>query len=329
MSSAVRVRDLSEAEILARIFPILPVASSAVVPTGDDSAVFDVVGDTTISTDMLIQDRHFRTEWSTGFDVGFRAAQQNIADAVAMGARPVSLVVGLGMPGETSVDWVEDFARGLADACEPWGIGVDGGDLVSAQEICVSITVMGDLEGRPPLLRSGALPGHKVVFAGNLGHGIAGYELLQAGYDRSDSHPGIAGLIDDFLRPKPPVGIVLRRPVRGFLLSLMDVSDGLIRDLGRIAQASRVWIDLDPLVLNSLLGPIALAAGRLSADRRQWALSGGEDHGFIGTMDADTPLPAGFTQIGTVRGPDQHGRISLADRSLDINGFGWDHFRLP
>ncbi|WP_455952469.1 thiamine-phosphate kinase [Arcanobacterium haemolyticum] len=322
-----RVQDLNEAELLARFTPLLPQAGCAVVPNGDDSVVLDVVGHTTVSTDMLIEDRHFRLEWSTGRDVGYRAAQQNIADALAMGARPVSLVVGLGLPPETPVAWVEDFARGLNDACAPLGVGVDGGDLVASPQVSVGVTIIGDLEGRSALLRSGALPGQRVVFAGSLGHGLAGYELLQAGYDRNDPDSRIVALIDDFLRPKPPVEIALAAARSGVLCSLMDVSDGLAKDLGRIARASRVWVDLDAPALNTLIGSLGSAAGRLGADRRYWALAGGEDHGFVGTIAADGAVPAGFTVIGEVRGPAEHGRLTLDLADIDSDRIGWDHFR--
>ena len=131
-------------------------------------------------------------------------------------------------------------------------------------------------------------------------------------------------LIDDFLRPKPPVEIALAAARSGVLCSLMDVSDGLAKDLGRIARASRVWVDLDAPALNMLIGSLGSAAGRLGADRRYWALAGGEDHGFVGTIAADGAVPAGFTVIGEVRGPAEHGRLTLdlADIDSDRITFG-------
>ena len=181
-ADAARVGDLSEEELLALITPLLPRAAQTPVGSGDDCAVlFFPDARTAVSTDVLVEGHHFRTEWSTGRDVGERAAAQNLADAAAMGARPVALVVGLVMPPTTPVAWVRDFAEGLARGCEPCGAGVVGGDLSGGESLIVAVTVLGDLEGRAPVLRSGAHPGDLVVYAGTLGRSAAGLALLSAG----------------------------------------------------------------------------------------------------------------------------------------------------
>lgn len=194
------ISEMTEDTLLSRLLPLLPTSTGIVVPSGDDAAVLSLAGDAVISTDMLIEGRHFLRTWSDGADVGFRAAMQNLADAVAMGARPRSLVVSLGLPGDLDVEWVTDFATGLAQACTPVGVGVDGGDLVSAQEITIGVSVIGDMEGRTPLRRAGAQINDRVIHAGYLGHGAAGLALLQAG---AKIDGGVAGLVDDFKRPKP------------------------------------------------------------------------------------------------------------------------------
>ena len=315
---------MNEDELIASFIPYLPKAKDVIVPTGDDCAVLPGRGDTAVSIDMLVEDRHFKRAWSTGADVGYRAAQQNLADAVAMGARPTSLVVGLGLPGDLDAEWVSDFARGLAEACEPLGVGVDGGDLVGSDAIVVSVTVLGSMEGRAPVRRSGASPQDLVVFAGNLGHGVAGYSLLEAGFDRTIDDPALAALIDDFLRPKPPLGIALAAAES--FTSLMDVSDGLVRDARRIAKASGMAIDLDKKAIERRMGDLGKAAGRVRADRREWLFTGEEDHGFIGTIHPDTPVPAGFEVIGKVGGPYHLGKLTVGGREV-AEGGGWDHFR--
>lgn len=319
------ISQASEDVLISGFAPYLP-KSSAVVPSGDDSAVLETRGNVAVSVDMLVENRHFKREWSTGYDVGYRAAQQNLADAVAVGAMPVSLVVGMALPGDLEVEWLNDFARGLAAACEPHGVGVDGGDLVAGSEIAISVTVLGDMEGREPLLRSGALPGHKVVHCGNLGHGIAGFELLSAGFSESDENPKVGALVGNFLRPQPPINEAMEAVRGGSLRSLMDVSDGLVRDTRRIAKASRVWIDLDQKAIEKKMGPLATAAGRLGADRRTWLFTGGEDHGFVGTIPADGEVPDAFAVIGEVLAPDQHGRITISGKDVNQSTLGWDHF---
>ena len=122
-----RVGDLSEEELLAIITPFLPSAAQTPVGTGDDCAVVSFTdARTVVSTDVLVEGHHFRTEWSTGRDVGERAAAQNLADAAAMGARPVALVVGLVMPPTTPVTWVRDSLRDWLRAVSPgrgWVVG--------------------------------------------------------------------------------------------------------------------------------------------------------------------------------------------------------------
>ena len=337
-----RVSDLSEDALLALIVPHLPVSDDAIVPTGDDCAVLAAPdGRVAVSTDMLVEGRHFLRTWSTGADVGWRAAMQNLADAVAMGARPTSLVVSMALPGGLDAGWVEDFARGIAEACRSAGAGVDGGDLVGGDSIVISVTVMGVLDGRKPRLRSSALASEPLIHAGVLGHGAAGFALLERGYTReAGTLPGFEGLlIDDFLRPKPPLAGALEACRTGAIGAFMDVSDGLVRDARRIAAASHVWIDIESTRLAYDIEKLTAVARRLGmSDPWQWAfdsvLTGGEDHGFLGTLRVsehkawglDTPsLPEGFRRIGTVRAGSEGGRVTVDGREVGALG-GWDHF---
>lgn len=322
MIVSMRISETTEDLLLSRFLPLLPTGEAAIVPTGDDAAVLSLAGDAVVSTDMLIEGRHFRRDWSTGADVGFRAAMQNLADAVAMGANPRSLVVSLGLPSDLDVEWVSEFATGLAQACEPGGVGVDGGDLVSSNEIAISVTVIGDMEGRSPLRRATADIGDRIIHAGNLGHGAAGLALLEAGAVIDDA---VAGLIDDFKRPKPPLREALAAARAGGIRAMMDVSDGLVRDARRMAKASGVWLDFNAKMLESKMGALGRAAGRLRADRREWLLTGGEDHGFLATIRPDAVIPAGFMEIGEVMGPSLGGRVTIEQREIAGLG-GWDHF---
>ena len=150
------IGDIGEDALIALFTPRLPKTSAALVGPGDDAAVLSLQGDLVVSSDVLVQDRHFRREWSTAGDVGYRAAMQNLADIDAMGAVPVALQVTLAAPPSTDVEWVLDFADGLREACEPYDVGVVGGDVSGSREISVSVTAMGDTRGRAPVMRSGA-----------------------------------------------------------------------------------------------------------------------------------------------------------------------------
>ena len=233
-----RIDDLSEDELLARIVPTLPRAAQADVPSGDDCAVLRLTGErVAVSTDMLVEGTHFTRDWSTGYDVGWRAAVQSLADSVSMGARPVSLVVAVELPGDMEVEWLEEFARGTAAAARRAGAGVDGGDLTGGPAVCVAVTVLGDPEGRRARRRSDARVGEDVVHCGPLGFSSAGYELLASG--RRDGSPGGADLVDTFLRPDPPLEAAMAACREGAVGALMDVSDGLVRDARRAPRIRR------------------------------------------------------------------------------------------
>lgn len=341
MMEGVLVREMSEDEILSCVVPLLPRGRHTTVPNGDDSAVLDTPdGRVTVSTDMLVEGIHFRRDWSSGEDVGWRAAMQNIADAVAMGAAPVSLVVSFELPGDLPVEWVEGLARGIAAACRSCGCGVDGGDLVAGRAVAIGVTILGDLEGRVPLQRSGAQPGQPLIHAGVLGHSMAGLELLQRGFAPAAGFPDAETVfIDDFRRPKPPVAAALRAAAEGRIASFMDVSDGLVRDCTRLAKASGVWIDIDTDLLHDDAQALIEPARHLGmSDPWGWAyrtvLSGGEDHGFLGTLDVPAErawgpgrgqLPDGFRRIGIVRDRVAGGRVTL-DGHDAVGLGGWDHF---
>jgi thiamine-monophosphate kinase len=141
------------------------------------------------TTDLLVEGRHFRRDWSGPFDIGCKAAAQNLADVAAMGASPTALLVGFATPGDLAVAWAEDLARGIAEECGRAGAHVAGGDVSSADSIMIAITALGDLGGREPVTRGGAHPGDRLAVAGRLGRSAAGLALLEAG--RAGS--GLAG----------------------------------------------------------------------------------------------------------------------------------------
>ena len=327
-----RVRDLDESGLLARIVPLLPAGPATLVGPGDDAAVVAAPdGRYVVSTDVLVEDFHFRRRWSTGYDVGVRAAAQTLADVAAMGGRPTALVVGLAMPADLEVAWVEGLARGLADACLPAGAAVVGGDLSGGSVVMVSVAVHGDLGGRPPVLRSGARPGDVVAHAGVRGFSAAGLALLEAGAaSPADGAPGAAGplapFVTGFLRPTPPLESGPAANLSG-ATAMLDVSDGLLRDAGRIATASGVVIDLDSAALEPYAGALDPASTALGAGRDTalaWVLAGGEDHGLLATFPPTAALPPQFRRIGHVT---EGTPTVLLDGSAPPTGPGWDHFR--
>ncbi|MFF3066006.1 thiamine-phosphate kinase [Oerskovia sp. NPDC057915] len=346
------VRETSEEELLAAIFPLLPTGEATLVGPGDDSAVVSAPdGRFVVSTDVLVERRHFRAEWSTGYDVGWRAAMQNLADVAAMGARPTSLVVSLVVPGHLPVEWVTGLARGLAAACAPSGAAVVGGDLSSGDDVVVAVTVHGDLGGRAPVLRSGAQVSDVVAHAGRRGWSAAGLALLDQDLGDVDRE-----LVDAYLRPEPPLAAGPAAADAG-ATSMLDLSDGLLRDAGRVARASGVGIDLGLDAFAADLDRLARAASAVSSvtgrrpagewpsaaedvagsgDRaalaRDWVLTGGEDHGLLATFPVGTVLPEPFRAVGRVvaaghPGQDARPAVTVDGAAPRAHGVGWDHFR--
>ncbi|WP_432488857.1 thiamine-phosphate kinase [Kineococcus sp. SYSU DK018] len=319
-----RVRDLDEAELLARVLPLLP--TRALLGPGDDAAVVAAPDARVVATtDVLVEGRDFRRDWSSGADVGWKAVAQNVADVAAMGATCSGLLLALGLPGDLGVAWVEDFAAGAAEACRALGAVVVGGDLSGAGEVVVAVTALGDLAGRAPVLRSGARPGDVVALTGRPGRSAAGLDLLRAG--RLEGPAPVADLLAAHRRPVPPVSLGPAAAAAG-ASALMDVSDGLLRDAGRIAAASGVRLDLH--VAGTALGEsaaaLAAATGAGADVAGAWVLTGGEDHGLLACFPPGAEPPEGFRAVGRVEPAGEH-PVLVDGRPWSGPGLGWDHFR--
>ena len=290
------ISDVGEFGLITRIDAALDGHSAAGVHVGigDDAAVVGVTGGrVVVSTDMLVEGRHFRRDWSTGADVGAKAAAQNLIDVAVMGARTTTLVVALGLPADLPVEWVTDFYAGLRAEAEAQGAAIVGGDLVRSDRVVISVTAIGELTGPDPVLRSGAEPGDVVAVAGRLGWAAAGLSILSRGFRTPRA------LVDAHRRPEPPYEAAAAAAAGG-ATAMIDVSDGLVADLGHIARASEVAIEVDPSLL-AIAEPVASAAAAFNADPLVWVLTGGEDHAVAATFPADAALPEGFTAIGVVR----------------------------
>jgi len=266
--------------------------AAVVLGPGDDAAVVAAAdGNTVVSTDMLVQDRHFRLDWSTPHDVGRKAIAQNAADMEAMGARATAFVVAFGAPADTAISQAVELTDGLWHEARLLGAGIVGGDLVSAPQWVVSVTVLGDLAGREAVRRSGARVGDTVAVIGELGRSAAGYALWDSGIRQFDI------LRRRHLVPEPPYGQG-RAAADAGASAMTDVSDGLMADLGHIAATSGVGIDVSTAGLSADREAVAEAASVVGADAWAWVLGGGEDHALVATFPG--PLPTGWRAIGSV-----------------------------
>ncbi|RUP03434.1 MAG: thiamine-phosphate kinase [Mycobacterium sp.] len=310
------LQQVGEFAVIERLVRDRRQPAAVTLGPGDDGAVVSGSDErTVVSIDMLVQDRHFRLDWSTPYDVGRKAIAQNAADIEAMGARPTAFVVGFGAPGTTQAAQAISLADGMWDEAERVGAGIAGGDLVSCPQWVISVTVLGDLEGRAPVLRSGARVGAVLAIAGELGRSAAGYALWRNGID--DFH----GLRHRHLVPLPPYGEGAMAAAGG-AMAMIDVSDGLIADLGHIATASGVGIDLSAEALEPDRDAVSQAAAAVGADPWAWVLGGGEDHALAACF-ADA-VPPGWRVIGRViDGPPR----VLVDGKVWEGYAGWESFQ--
>jgi thiamine-monophosphate kinase len=221
--------------------------------------------------------------------------------------------------------------QGLGDECELLGVSIVGGDTVQSDKIIVSVTAFGSLDGRSPVLRSGARPGDEVAVAGRLGWAEAGFAVLNRGFRSPRT------VVEAHRRPAPPYAEGVRAALAG-ASSMCDVSDGLLADLAHIATASRVTVDLDraAIVRTCLepIGPLQQVGAALGADPLAWVLTGGEDHALVATFPSWVELPEGWAAIGTVLKAGKNPGVLVngepADevaRALGAEGVGHVHFR--
>lgn len=307
--------ELGEFGLVAELVRRLPASGKVLLGPGDDAAVVAAPdGRVVATTDILVDGRHFRQAWSDPYDVGRKAAAQNLADVAAMGAVPTALLVGLAAPAQLSSAWALSLADGLRDECEHVGASVAGGDIVQSDVLTVAITALGDLEGRAPVRRSGAQPGDVVAVAGRLGWAAAGYAVLSRGF-RS---PRV--LVEAQRRPSPPYAQGPEAALLG-ATAMIDVSDGLLQDLGHLAAASGVLIDVGSGVLD-VPDTFSDTARALGVDPLTWVLTGGDDHALAACFPSAADLPGHWRVIGRV----SEGEGVLVDGAAYDGPTGWVAF---
>ncbi|NKY35278.1 thiamine-phosphate kinase [Nocardia speluncae] len=322
------VRDLGEFALIDRINAGRAQGPAVRLGPGDDAAVLTAArGNYVVSTDMLIEDRHFRLDWSNPDEIGRKAIAQNAADIYAMGAEPVGYVIGLGLPGDTPVDFVSRLADGFWAEAERAGGSVAGGDIVHSAQLVISVTAFGDPLGDRPVTRSGARVGGTVAIAGRPGWSAAGFALLSQAHQgvmrrHADSTAAVVVAAAAAHRaPRPAYDLV--RAAMGTATppeALTDISDGLLADLGHLAAASGVAVAVDSAALRD--PDLQLCAAELEADARQWILTGGEDHVFAGVWAPGEAPPPGWTLIGRI----EAGRGVAVDGALYRGAGGWEAF---
>ena len=310
------IAEAGEFGLIARIVARLDTGTASLLGPGDDGAVISAPdGRVVASTDVLVEGRHFRRDWSSAADVGHRAAAANLADIVAMGAAPTALLVALCLPVDLDVAWAEELAGGLSAEAGLVGAAVVGGDMSASPTLTVAVTALGDLRGGSPVVRGGAQPGDVLALAGRTGFAAAGYTVLSRGFRT----PKV--LVDAYRRPEVPYQAGISAAQLG-ATSMIDVSDGLLQDVGHLAAASVVGVDVhrDAFEIHDQMRD---AASALGVDPYLWVLAGGDDHALAATFPPGVPLPAPWRVVGSVH----EGTGVTVDRKPWQGGTGWDHFR--
>jgi thiamine-monophosphate kinase len=315
MNSLQTVAEIGEFALIQAIGERLrsEISAQVIVGLGDDSAVTASDGLPLVScVDVLVQGVHFRLDWSSAHDIGRKSVAANLADIFAMGGSPKSLLIGLAIPADTKVAWVLELAEGIKAEADLVGAQVIGGDVVRSDQIVISITALGSLVAPKPLTRSGAQVGDVLAVAGRLGYAHAGLMMLSRGF-RSPR-----AIVSAHRVPEPPYELA---QLAHFATSMIDISDGLLSDVGHIAQSSGVAINIESqnLVVTEELQAMASA---FNGDALEWVLQGGEDHAFAATFSDTTQVPEGWVVIGSVAAGDG---VSVNGESVAQSG--WDHFK--
>jgi thiamine-monophosphate kinase len=266
----------------------------------DDAAVLE--GGLVVTQDLLLEGVHFRLDWTSWRDLGYKAAAVNLSDVAAMGATPERLLVGLVLPPETPVAAVLELYEGLNEPALP----IVGGDTSSGERVLVAVTAMGRSERVPG--RDGAIPGDELLVTGPLGASAAGLYALRHGLEGHDA------LVRAHRRPPYRVGA-------GELLAssahaLIDLSDGIASDAAHVAERSgcRLVIDVDRL-------PIAAGVAELGVDQPFWTM--GEDYELLAAVPPGEPLSETFDVVGHVEAGEG---VILLRGGEPIELDGWDHF---
>lgn len=322
-----KLSDVGEFGLIARIREWLGPAPEGEVWAGDDAAVLRAPGGTILFTaDLLVEGVHFDLALTGPADLGWKAIAVNVSDVAAMGGTPRRAVVSLALRSGIELGWVESLYAGMREASDAFGMAVVGGDVSAADCLSIGVALIGNPAGRRVIERRGARVGDALCVTGTLGASAAGYRLLRAGIrDRPD-------LLRAHLRPAPRVREVeaLRRQMP---TAMIDVSDGFAADLGHLCAASGVGA----VVRAEDLPAVDLSGVDLDRDPLELALHGGEDYELLFTIppgrvaaaaaEVDAATGTRVVVVGEVAPPERGMVLVRGGAESVLEARGWDHLR--
>jgi thiamine-monophosphate kinase len=323
---------LTEEDIISLITGMLAgqeASPDLLLGPGDDCALFQAEGPLAATTDMLVENIHFSTRYMNFWEIGYRAMAANLSDLAAMGARPRYGLLSLGLAEPPQAGQVKDLLKGMLDLAARHGLLLIGGDTVKAPVLTINLCLLG--ENPSPLLRSRAEAGDSILVTGPLGLSAAGLACLRQGL----RDPVFSSLISAHKLPSPRLAAGQALAASGLAGAVMDISDGLATDLGRLSRSSRVKAVVEAPLL-TLGRELRQAAERLNQDPLLWALCGGEDFELLFTCrrQNEKRLVKLLTQSAQVA-PYRIGRVEPGsgvylrrqEDCREISMEGYDHFR--
>ena len=337
------VRQIGEFGLIGRIADVLGVRTGAgiVRGIGDDVAVLDTSGPEYLlaTCDVQIEGVHFNRQAMTPYQLGRRVVAINVSDIAAMGRYPRWALVSLAIPGSTEVAYVEELYRGMREQAELAGASIVGGNMSGMESgIALDFTLLGVIAPELLTLRSTARVGDSILITGSPGESRAGLELIRR--PGLELRPEIGRkLLERHLCPQPRLaeGQLLARSRQ--VSAMIDVSDGVLGDLGHICESSGRGAEIEAasLPVSHEVSEAALAAG---ADPLEWALSGGEDYELLFTAGPQAvpglkkmlmdETGTSCVQIGNITSEPGEVWLRLFDgRRIRPSAKGWDHFDKP
>lgn len=300
----------NEAQVIARLKEIFATSDPRIsIGIGDDAAVVTGGPNQILTTDMAVAGVHFRTDWSSAFEIGRKVTAANTADVLAMSAKPDFLLVAVSLTGSETIEWISDLARGIKYEADLAGAHVVGGDISRADQVVISMTAIGSTS--KAITRSGAKPGDGIYLSSLTGWSAAGLALLGSGF--KDDGEIVQKALSEFKSPTIDYGFDASKAN-----ALCDVSDALVIQAAQMAEASKVCFNFDLTKIQASAEFVELekVAQKLNADIWSWIFAGGEDHALLAT---GSELP------GLLIGEVTEGK-GLANVPAGVEAKAWQHF---
>lgn len=333
-----RIAELGEFGLIDRLNrDLIAVPEEVICGIGDDAAVLPAQQkDLLFTTDMLVEEVHFSLNFSTLYQIGWKAMVSSVSDIAAMGGRPSNATISMAIPRGIEVELLEDLYAGMRAACHQFGVNIVGGDTVKTSGPMVfNISLLGWVDQGKAVYRSGAQPGDLILVSGTLGDSAGGLKVLKN--DLSGLPPAKREwLVNKHLEPQPQPALGQALAATGWITSMNDVSDGLASEILEITTASQVGCVVDDAEI-PISVPLFRLAAQLNLDAMELALFGGEDYQLVFTIKPEhlesieqvaAELGQPVTVVGQITEQSAGNlRKTIKGRIIPLVAKGYNHFR--